>query len=62
MKNFLSSWKTSVCGLVGAVLVALSQQAVLEHGTVGDWAKALGAAAVPLVIGLFSADPSKVEK
>lgn len=59
MKNFLASWKTSLAGLVGAVLVALSQQGALEHGTAGDWAKALGAAAVPLVIGLFSADPDK---
>jgi len=57
MKKFLENWKTSLAGLVGAILVALSQTPNLEHGAGMDWLKALGAAAVPLVIGLFAADP-----
>lgn len=57
MKNFLASWKTSLAGLVGAVLVGLGQMPQLEHGSGVDWFKALGTVAVPLVIGLFAADP-----
>lgn len=62
MKNFLGSWKTSLCGLVGALLVGLSQQPTLENGTGLDWLKAAGAVAVPLLFGLFSADADKSEK
>lgn len=57
MKKFLENWKTSVAGLVGAVLVGLGQMPALEHGSGLDWLKALGTVAVPLVIGLFAADP-----
>lgn len=60
MKNFLASWKTSLVGLVGAVLVGLGQQPALEHGTGLDWLKALGAVSVPLLLGLFASDADKV--
>lgn len=62
MKNFLASWKTSLCGLVGALLVGLGQLPALEHGGGLDWLKAAGSVAVPLLFGLFSTDADKVEK
>lgn len=59
MKKFLASWKTSLVGVVGALLVALGQQSQLEHGGVKEWGIALGTAAVPLLLGLFSGDADK---
>lgn len=59
MKNFLASWKTSLAGLLGSVLVGLSHLPQLQNGSGMDWLKALGTVSIPLVIGLFSVDPDK---
>lgn len=56
MKSFLLNWKTSLVGLVGGVLVAVSQAPNLEHGSAKEWALALGQAVGVVVLGLFAKD------
>lgn len=59
MKKFLASWKTSLVGLFGATLVAVSQVPNLDHGGPKEWLVAVGTSLVPLLLGVFSQDADK---
>jgi hypothetical protein len=59
MSGFIKNWKTSLVGLVGAILVGWAATPGLEGGSAGDWAKGLGAAVVVALGGLFAADAQK---
>lgn len=43
-------------GLVGGVLVMVSQTPNLEHGTAKDWLVAIGQSVSVVVLGFFSKD------
>lgn len=58
-KSFLANWKTSTVGVIGAILVAVSQTPNLQNGGAKEWLVALGTSAVPLLLGLFSGDADK---
>lgn len=61
LKQFAANWKTSTLGLIGAIMVGLSQQQALENGGAKEWGTALVSVAVPLLFGYFAKDADQGE-
>lgn len=55
MINFLSNWKTSLCGVLGAAMLQLSTTPSIESATLKEWLFAFGCAALA-ALGVVAKD------